>query len=327
MGGARRKKEKEPMTEEKTETLLQKHDKKSFFKSSLLGFFIGLAIIVPGVSGSTVAIILKLYDKFLYAVGNLFKRFKACFLFLLPVAIGAVIGFLLGFFAVQQLLELIPFAVICLFAGLMVGSFPAVKDELNGVKMNAKRITLMVVGACIPVAVAVVSAVSTLQGGVAANILEADLVWQIVLPLIVGFVLALTQLVPGLSASAILMLIGWYAVLMQNLQFSLDTLQNVDLIVVVVSLAVGFVAGFLILSKLISTAFDKARDTSYSLIVGLALGSLLTMFFNAEIIKVYADWAVGGINWLHLALGILLLAVGVVGAYLLVRVQRKHDKK
>ena len=57
----------------KNKKSVQKHDKKSFFKGSLLGFFIGLAVIVPGVSGSTVAIILKLYDKFLYAVGNLFN--------------------------------------------------------------------------------------------------------------------------------------------------------------------------------------------------------------------------------------------------------------
>ena len=315
------------MKEEKTEVLLQKHDKKSFAKSSLLGFFIGLAVIVPGVSGSTVAIILKLYDKFLYAVGNLFKQFKACFMFLLPVAIGAVVGFLLGFLAVQQLLELIPFAIICLFAGLMIGSFPAVKDELSGVQMNAKRIIFMVVGACIPVAVAVISSVSTLQGVATGNILEADLVWQIILPLLVGFVLALTQLVPGLSASAILMVIGWYAVLMQNLHFSLETLQNVDLIVVVALMAVGFIVGFFVFSKLISKLFEKARDTSYSLIVGLALGSLLTMFFNAEIVKVYADWAASGINWLHLVLGIVLLAAGIIGSYWLVRIQRKHDKK
>lgn len=317
----------EERTEERAETLLQKHDKKSFAKSSLLGFFIGLAVIVPGVSGSTVAIILKLYDKFLYAVGNLFKQFKVCFLFLLPVALGAVVGFLLGFLAVQQLLDLIPFAVICLFAGLMIGSFPVVKDELNGVKMNAKRITLMVVGACIPVAVAVISSVSTLQGGTTGSILEADLVWQIVLPLLVGFVLALTQLVPGLSASAILMVIGWYAVLMQNLHFSIETLQNIDLIVVVASMAVGFIGGFFLFSKLISMLFDRARDTSYSLIVGLALGSLLTMFFNAEIVKVYQAWSVSGINWLHLVLGVVLLFAGTVGSYWLVRVQRKHDKE
>ena len=312
---------------EASQEILQKHDKKSWLKSALLGFFIGLAVIVPGVSGSTVAIILRLYDQFLYAVGNLFKRFKLCFFFLLPVAIGAVVGFLLGFIAVQQLLELIPFAIICLFAGLMIGSFPAVKDELNGVSMNVKRIVLLVVGACVPVAISVYSSVMTLQGGGAVGtILEADLLWKIVLPILVGFVIALTQIVPGLSASAILMVIGWYAMLMQNLHFSVETLQNVDLMIVVGGMVVGFAVGFFLFSKLLSVAFEKARETSYSLIVGLALGSLLTMFFNAEIVKVYAEWASSGINVGHLILGIILLAVGVASAYLLVRIQRKHDR-
>jgi uncharacterized membrane protein len=210
----------------------------------------------------------------------------------------------------------------------MIGSFPAVKDELNSVQMTGKRIALLIVGACIPVAVGVYSSVTTLQGGgEIGNILGADTVWQILLPLAVGFILALTQLVPGLSASAILMVVGWYAMLMQNLHFSIETLKNIDLMLVVGSMAVGFIVGFFVFSKLISAAFERARDTSYSLIVGLALGSLLTMFFNAEIIKVYAEWAATGINVLYLILGIVLLIVGVAAAYLLVRVQRKHDQK
>jgi hypothetical protein len=56
--------------------VLIKYNKKTWCKSGLLGFFIGLAVIVPGISGSTVAIIFKLYDQFLYALGNLFKQFK-----------------------------------------------------------------------------------------------------------------------------------------------------------------------------------------------------------------------------------------------------------
>ena len=156
------------------------------------------------------------------------------------------------------------------------------------------------------------------------NILQASPIWQIVLPLLVGFVLALTQLVPGLSASAILMVIGWYALLMENLQVSFETLKNVDLMLVVGSMAVGFIVGFFLFSKLLSVAFARARDTVYSLIVGLALGSLLTMFFNAEIVKVYVQWAASGINVGHLLLGVALLALGVAGAYALVRVQRKH---
>ena len=315
------------MSNENTQEMLEKHDKKSWLKSALLGFFIGIAIIVPGVSGSTVAIILRLYDRFLYAISNLFKRFKLCFLFLLPIGIGAVVGLLLGFIAVQQLLELIPFAVICLFAGLMIGSFPAVKDELNGVKMTAKRITLLVLGACIPVAISVHSSVMTLQGGgKMGNILEASAVWQVILPLVVGFVLALTQLVPGLSASAILMVVGWYALLMENLHLSFDTLKNVDLMLVVGSMAIGFLVGFFAFSKILSVVFERARDTAYALIVGLALGSVLTMFFNAEIVQVYAQWAASGINVPHLIFGLVLLPIGFLCAYWLVRVQRKYDQ-
>ena len=124
------------MGQESLEVALIKYNKKTWCKSALLGFFIGLAVIVPGISGSTVAIIFKLYDQFLYALGNLFKKFKQCFLFLLPIGIGIVIGVLLGFISVKKLLDIIPFAVVCLFAGLMCGAFPAVKDELKGAERN-----------------------------------------------------------------------------------------------------------------------------------------------------------------------------------------------
>ena len=104
------------MAQESMEIALIKYNRKTWCKSALLGFFIGLAVIVPGISGSTVAIIFKLYDQFLYAVGNLFKQFKKCFIFLLPIGVGIVLGLFLGFFTVQKLLELLPFAVVGLFA-------------------------------------------------------------------------------------------------------------------------------------------------------------------------------------------------------------------
>lgn len=303
---------------------LKRHDKKSWLKSVFLGFFIGLAVIIPGVSGSTVAIVFKLYDEFLYAVGNLFKKFKPCFFFLLPIGIGAVIGVLLGFLVIQKLLEIVPFAVILLFAGLMIGSFPAVKDELNGVEMNGKRILMLVLGTCLPVAVGIYSCIDTLQGGVSGNILEADLVWRLILPVLVGFIIALIYLVPGLSASAALMVLGWYTVLMENLHFSAETLQNTSLMIVVGGLAVGAVVGFFIFSKLLSFAFEKARGTSYSVIVGLALGSMIAMFFNAEMVTVYSFWAASGIEWWQLILGIVALGAGIAVGQLMVRTQRKQ---
>ena len=97
---------------EESEADLRYQDGKAAFKGGVLGFFIGLAVIVPGVSGSTVAILFRLYEKLLYALGNIFKKFKKCARFLLPIAVGLVVGLLIGFFAVQNLVELVPFAVV-----------------------------------------------------------------------------------------------------------------------------------------------------------------------------------------------------------------------
>lgn len=315
------------MQRESLEIALIKYNKKTWGKSALLGFFIGLAIIVPGISGSTVAIIFKLYDQFLYAVANFFKKFKVCFTFLLPIGIGAVLGVGLGFIAVKKLLEILPFAVICLFAGLMIGAFPAVKDELNGVKMTAKHIALLIIGVCIPVAVGVYSATTAFTGasGEGSSILSANLPWIVLSSIVVGYLLAITQVVPGLSASAILMAIGWYGVIMSGIDVGL--FSNMPLLVLLGGLAVGFVVGFFTFSKLMTIVFQKARGLAYSMIVGLSLGSVITMFFNGDVAAVYLSWAQNGVSGFDLGLGLFLLAVGVVLSYLLVKVQRKADKK
>ena len=93
------------MAQESMEIALLKYNKKTWSKSALLGFIIGLAVIIPGISGSTVAIIFKMYDQFLYAIGNIFKKFKACFIFLLPIGLGIILGVLAGFLGVKQITE------------------------------------------------------------------------------------------------------------------------------------------------------------------------------------------------------------------------------
>ena len=326
------------MGKESLEIALIKYNKKTWSKSAVLGFFIGLAVIVPGISGSTVAIIFKLYDQFLYAVGNLFKQFKKCFIFLLPILIGAVIGVLLGFIAVKELLKLLPFAIVCLFAGLMCGAFPAVKDELKGAKRTGGRIALFALGVLIPVALGCLSALLSTQGGESGIIYNADEkvvsialfdkveIWQVALALVIGCVVGLTQIVPGLSASALLMAVGWFSSVVASV--SLEYWQlNPSIFLIYAGLGIGFLGGMLGFSKLLTEVFAKARHTAYSMIVGLSLGSILSMFCNGDIVEVYLSWTTGtAVNpVLDIALGIALFVIGIVGAYMLVRYQRKKD--
>ena len=303
------------------EIALIKYNKKTWSKSAFLGFFVGLAVIVPGISGSTVAIIFKLYDQFLYAVGNLFKQFKKCFAFLLPIGIGIVLGLLLGFITVKKLLELLPFAVIGLFAGLMSGAFPAVKDELKGAERTGKRMILFALGVLIPVLLGVLSV--AFSGGESAVFAKIEW-WEIALAVPVGFAMGVTQVVPGLSASAILMAIGWFAALMDSV--SMTFWKETPLMLVIYgALAVGFLLGIFSFSKLLTFVFGKARHTAYSLIVGLSLGSIFAMFYNPDVFEVYRSWAQSGVKIGDLVLGIMLFIIGAIGAYLLVRYQRKKD--
>ena len=277
------------MAQESMEIALIKYNRKTWCKSALLGFFIGLAVIVPGISGSTVAIIFKLYDQFLYAVGNLFKQFKKCFIFLLPIGAGIVLGLLLGFFTVQKLLELLPFAVVGLFAGLMSGAFPAVKDELKGAKMNGKRVALLILGVLIPIALGIGSVALNANAAEAGkNVFETVKLWQVLVCLPVGYIVGVTQVVPGLSATAVLMALGWFKSLLDSVSLSFWR-SNPMIFAVYAALVVGFLLGLFTFSRFLTYMFGKARHTAYSMIVGLSLGSIVSMFYNPDIFETYGE--------------------------------------
>lgn len=300
---------------------LRYKNKKEVAKGGVLGFFIGLAVIVPGVSGSAVAIIFRLYDKLLYALGNILKKFGKCLRFLLPVGIGLVVGFVLGFFAVQKLIDLVPFIVIGLFAGLMLGAFPAVSAEIKGEKKTPARLALFLAGLAVPVAFGIVSTLCV-PGGRGLENLQF---YHYVLFLVLGAAVAVTQIVPGLSASALLMMAGYFSALMDSVHLSYWQ-QNPAVFGVYACLVVGFLAGLVGFSKALSLLLSKRRAPSFFAVCGLSLGSVITMFFNPDVFAVYQSWASGGVEVLDLVLGILLFFAGAVCAYLFVRKERNKNK-
>ena len=296
---------------------LKYKNSKEVAKGGILGFFIGLAVIVPGVSGSTVAIIFKLYDKLLYALGNIVRRFKLCAKFLLPIALGLIIGFVLGFLAIQQLIDISPFTIIGLFAGLMLGAFPAVYDEIRNEKKTPLRLGLFVIGLAVPIAIALVS-VFVSEGTQSLEGLNAG---HYILFLVLGYLVAITQVVPGLSATAILMAFGYFTSIMDSVHLSYWQ-QNPAVFGVYACLGVGFILGLVTFSKLLTKIFAKRRAAAFFVIVGLSLGSIVTMFFNPDVYAVYQSWTTS-LNVLDLSLGLVLFVVGVVVAYLFVRYERR----
>lgn len=256
---------------------------KEIIISIIVGFFIGLSVIVPGISGSTIAIIMKVYDKFMYATSNIFKKFKESIKFLIPIVIGIVIGFILGFLLVKILLDLFPFVTICLFVGLMVGTFPILFKEIKGEKIQANKVTLFIIGVLLPILISVVSIFLATE----KDITSVNL-WHYLLFITIGILVSLTQLIPGLSATVLLMIFGYYKFLIDGV--SIDLLKNVNLLLIYLSLAMGFLIGTLMFSKIISKLLVTKRIQFFFVICGLSIGSMVSVFLGNECLEIYNTW-------------------------------------
>ncbi|MDE6104190.1 MAG: DUF368 domain-containing protein, partial [Clostridia bacterium] len=128
---------------------------KEFFINVARGAAIGVSMIIPGVSGGTIAVLLNVYEKLIDSVSNLRKEFKKSIAFLLPILLGAALAIIAMYFPIKFALEKAPLPTVLFFAGLIVGSVPKVlKDAISGgfklkVDIAASVIPLLVViGIC-----------------------------------------------------------------------------------------------------------------------------------------------------------------------------------
>ena len=300
---------------------------KSKLRAFILGIFIGLAVIAPGISGSTVAIILGLYAAMLYAMGHLIsKEYKECFLFLLPLGIGAVIGFLGGFLVVREFFGAYVFETVALFTGLMTGALPALTREIRSARMTGKRVLLLGIGILLPIAIALLSFYLLPEEGSGSAFSDFP-VWRFLVYLPLGVLVSLTQIVPGLSATAILMATGQFSPILESVHLDY-ILANPIVLLLYFSLGVGFLAGLLGLSRILSYLLARYHDSAFCLITGLSVGSIVSMYLGTDMMHRYGELAaLSAFPWGTVVLGVLLFAFGFVLAYLLVRYEEKHGIK
>ena len=316
-------KEKKVTAAEVDDCPAKKHTTKSWIMALILGVFIGLAVIVPGVSGSTIAIIFGLYTGMLYAFGHILGDFKRCFKFLLPIGIGVVVGFVAGFLVIQKVFEAYLFQVICLFVGLMIGAVPALTKEIKGEKVTVSRGILFAVGLLIPIAISIVSIV--LSGGEETTASFTDFpVWRIFAYLPLGFVVSVTQIVPGLSATAILMAFGQFKPILNSLHREY-IFENPQVLLLYAALGVGFLVGIVCVSRIFSAIIAKNKAAAFFMVIGLAFGSIASMFLNTDVYALYTQWASNGIPVVTVIVSAVLLIVGFVASLLLTKYELSRE--
>ncbi len=290
---------------------------KEILISIVVGFSIGLSIIVPGVSGSTIAIAFKIYDKLIYSISNIFKKFKLCFLFLLPIVFGVLIGVLIGVILIKFFLDRFPFQTICFFVGLMIGTYPIVFSEIKEEKVTKKRATLFGLGFIFPLILSIIVIFVNYSAS-----LENLNILNYLLFLVIGILIALTQIVPGLSATALLMIFGYFTPLMNNIGF--DLLKDFNLLLVYIMLVIGFLIGMLLFSNIINKILDKHRKPFFYVICGLSLASIISIFLGKECIDIYKTWDRSSV--LGIIVAFILLVCGTCSSYMIYIYDKKHKQ-
>ncbi len=242
-----------------------------YFIDFLKGMLIGIANIIPGLSGGTMAITVGIYEKLISTIGNFFKKFKETFkenmIFLIPIGLGAVIG-VVGF---SKLLEFLldKFAMPTKFAfiGLILGSFPLIFKKAN--KSGFKK--SFIIPFIITLTIGITLTVLQIMGVAGKEVSGFDINFiNIILLFIYGFIAAGTMVIPGISGSFMLLLMGVYSAI-------LGAVSSLN-IPVLIPFAIGVAAGILICAKIIDILLNNFYGYTYYAIIGFIIGALPAIF-------------------------------------------------
>lgn len=281
---------------------------KIFILDMLKGMVMGIANIIPGVSGGTMAVSMGIYDKLIGSVTHLFKEFKKSILTLLPIGIGMVIGIIGLSFIIEDAFEYFPIQTNLFFIGLILGGLPMIYGRVKGNKIQLRHVVAFLIMAGIVIGMALVGEVDK-----AANVLEFNVVNCIIL-FFVGLIAAATMVIPGVSGSMVLMLLGYYNSILGCITGLVEALLAFDVnavisyVLVLVPFGIGVVGGVFAIAKLIEILLNKCPIVTFWGIIGLVAASPVAIVLANDF---------SGLNVLSGVTGVVTFAIGVAIAMVL----------
>lgn len=246
----------------------------TFFKNFFNGLILGASNMFPGMSAGTMAVVLGIYDKLIGSISGLFKKFRENIVYLIPVGLGMVIG--IASFAKFFDWALVRFPVQCyaVFAGLVLGSLPLIwkiAKKSGGERVGPSCIISLAVALGIMIATSMISPPEAAPA--------ADFNFGFALYMFFFTAVAATaMIIPGLSGSYIMLLVGIYATIISGISefLSFVTGRGAELfrIAYLIPVALGCLVGFFAGAKLIRFVLDRFPKETYFAILGLMAGSI-----------------------------------------------------
>jgi len=229
------------------------------------GIFIGLGAILPGISSGVICMVVGLYEKLLNSVLNFFKNIKGNIRFLLPILSGIIIGIVLFSNIILYCFNLIPCQTKSLFIGLLLGSICilAKSNNENYISTKSNQISFIV---CFLIGLGLIYLENFINIRCSYTTTEFNGLFLI----LSGFFMSIGIVVPGVSSTIILMLLGVYSTYLN----ALSTL-NINVLFL---MAIGLITGSFIFMKLIQFFLNKYHSQTMFGIIGFSLGSVLILF-------------------------------------------------
>lgn len=266
----------------------------------LKGLVIGVSNVLPGVSGGTIALLLGIYDRLIFAINHLFsKKWKEQLPFLLSVGAGLVVATFLFANVIDWLFEQYPQQIQFAFIGLIIGSLPLLLKQ-SGLKqtINGKYVFLLIFSVIIAASLKFFSPAE-------ATIITEMTPGTYLFLLFAGFIASSSMILPGISGSLMLLLIGAYGTIIRAV-----TVLQIDILIVT---AIGIGLGVVVMSKVISYFLKQYPVATYAMIIGFVIGSLSVIF---------PGWPTNGVAILSSAGAFL---IGLTLAYLLGLAKQKEE--
>ena len=247
---------------------------KTFFTDVLKGGLIGVALITPGFSGGTVAMVLGIYYGLVSAIAGLFKNFKKNFLYLLPFALGMIAAVAALIIPMRLAFDYIPLPIICLFVGLMLGGVPPIAKEAG--KPSLPHILSFALACAFAVGICFIPVPEGIAAGGEAG---AGVYFALAG---VGVVAACGFVVPGISGSMIMMIFGLYYYVLGAGE-SLLRFENVcESLLILFVFLIGVVIGFFLISLLMKFFLTRYKRGTYYAILGFMAGSVFSIYYKQE---------------------------------------------
>lgn len=273
------------------------------------GFVMGIANIIPGVSGGTLALTLGIYEKFIGAISHFFSKLKENIKFLIPVFIGMGLSILTMSSVIDSSFKHFPIPTTLFFMGLVIGGIPLLLKKVKNTKEVKKKSSYVILA--LTFLLVIFLAIAPI---IFTDLKEADFshlgVGGYVVLLLVGTIAAATMIIPGVSGSLVLMLLGYYFPVVSTIK-ELAHFKNIGSNFLILSVfGVGILIGIVLIAKLIEYLLKKYEAKTYFGVLGFIFASVV-----AIPISVYNEVHTIEFSVLQIIIGLVLLGIGMLVGY------------